>query len=159
MLKRDAPAFASGLALDCLAKHSVDFWMPSEGLPDSENRVVLNKDGKICLHDTEHNLEGHRRLERKLKNMLGGIGCEDYLFSQSIYLGKKIPMAGTAHQWGTIRFGNDPKTSALDVNCQAHELENLDVVDSSFFVSSTAVHPGLTIMASALRVGDHLKER
>ena len=76
MLKRDAPAFASGLALDCLAKHSVDFWMPSEGLPDSENRVVLNKDGKICLHDTEHNLEGHRRLERKLKNMLGGIGCD-----------------------------------------------------------------------------------
>ena len=51
------------------------------------------------------------------------------------------------------------KTSALDVNCKAHEVDNLYVVDASFFVSSTAVNPGLTIMANALRVGDHLKER
>jgi choline dehydrogenase-like flavoprotein len=64
-----------------------------------------------------------------------------------------------AHQCGTVRFGSDPKSSALDVNCKTHDLDNLYVVDSSFFVSSTAVNPALTIMANALRVGDHLLER
>jgi len=68
-------------------------------------------------------------------------------------------LAGVAHQCGTVRFGNDPKTSALDVNCKAHDLDNLYVVDASFFVSSGAVNPSLTIMANALRVGDHLLER
>jgi choline dehydrogenase-like flavoprotein len=64
-----------------------------------------------------------------------------------------------AHQNGTVRFGEDPKTSALDRNCKAHELDNLYVVDASFFPSSGAVNPALTIMANALRVGDHLLER
>ena len=73
--------------------------------------------------------------------------------------GQRIPLAGVAHQNGTIRFGHDPKTSALDVNCKAHDLENLYVVDGSFFPSSAAVNPALTIMANALRVGDHILER
>ena len=90
---------------------------------------------------------------------LKSIGCEDHLIPCQLYLGKKIPIAGTAHQCGTVRFGNDPTTSALDPNCKAHDLDNLYVVDGSFFVSSTAVNPGLTIMANALRVGDHLLER
>ena len=94
-----------------------------------------------------------------MKKMLTKIGCEDRLIPCSAYLGKKIPVAGTAHQCGTVRFGRDPKTSALDVNCKAHDLDNLYVVDGSFFVSSTSVNPGLTIMANALRVADHLKER
>jgi choline dehydrogenase-like flavoprotein len=64
-----------------------------------------------------------------------------------------------AHQNGTIRFGRDPRTSALDVNCKAHDMDNLYVVDGSFFPSSAAVNPALTIMANALRVGDHLLER
>ena len=79
--------------------------------------------------------------------------------SMGIYLDKKIPLAGTAHQCGTVRFGNDPKESALDRNCKAHDLDNLYVVDGSFFPSSSAVNPALTIMANALRVGDHLIER
>ncbi len=108
---------------------------------------------------SENNLEGHKRLTAKLKGMLGEIGCENRLIPCSVYLGKKIPIAGTAHQCGTIRFGIDPKTSALDVNCRAHEMDNLYVVDASFFVSSTAMNPALTIMANALRVGDHLLER
>ncbi len=74
-------------------------------------------------------------------------------------LGKDIPIGGTAHQAGTVRFGRDSKTSALDVNCKAHDLDNLYVVDASFFVSIAAVNPSLTIMANALRVGDHLLER
>jgi len=70
-----------------------------------------------------------------------------------------IPVAGVAHQAGTCRFGKDAKTSVLDVTCKAHELDNLYVVDTSFFPSISAMNPALTAMANALRVGDHLLER
>jgi choline dehydrogenase-like flavoprotein len=158
-LRAGAPAFAPGIALDVLAKHSIDFWLTSEDLPDPENRVLVDRDGQISLHYTPNNLEAHNRLIGKLKSLLGEVGLEDHLMRNSFYLGKKIPIAGTAHQCGTIRFGADPQTSALDTNCKAHDLDNLYVVDGSFFVSSTAVNPALTIMANALRVGDHLIER
>ncbi len=158
-LRSGAPPFAPGLALDVMAKHSIDFWVTSEDLPDPSNRVTLNKQGEISLHYTDNNLEGHTRLIAKLKGMLNEIGCEHYLVPSTIYLGKKIPLAGTAHQNGTIRFGRDPKSSALDVNCKAHDVDNLYVVDGSFFVSSTAVNPSLTIIANALRVGEHLLNR
>jgi choline dehydrogenase-like flavoprotein len=157
MLRGDAPAFAPGVALEAMARHSLDFWLTSEDLPDPENRVTLRKDGGIRLAYRENNLEGHRRLTARLKGLLGHLGCESRLHPSNLYLGKKIPLAGTAHQCGTVRFGTDPKTSALDVNCKAHDLDNLYVVDGSFFVSSTAVNPALTIMANALRVGNHLK--
>ena len=75
------------------------------------------------------------------------------------YIGKRLPLAGVAHQNGTIRFGGDPGSSALDANCRTHDVDNLYVVDGSFFPSSTACNPALTIMANALRVGDHLLER
>ncbi|HSC55931.1 MAG TPA: GMC family oxidoreductase [Nitrospira sp.] len=159
MLRTGAPAFAPGLALDVLAKHSLDFWMTSEDLPDPDNRVLVDKDGAITLAYTENNVAAHKRLAAKLKSMLNRLGCEDRLIPQHLYLGKKIPIAGTAHQCGTIRFGRDPKTSVLDVNCKAHDLDNLYVVDASFFVSSSAVNPSLTIIANALRVGDHLQQR
>ncbi|HSF68440.1 MAG TPA: GMC family oxidoreductase [Nitrospiraceae bacterium] len=158
-LRAGAPAFAPGKALDAMAKHSLDFWMTSEDLPDLNNRVLVGKDGTITLAYTENNLDAHRHLAAKLKSMLNHIGCEDHLIPQHLYLGKKIPIAGTAHQCGTVRFGRDPKTSVLDVNCKAHDLDNLYVVDASFFVSSSAVNPSLTIIANALRVGDHLLER
>jgi choline dehydrogenase-like flavoprotein len=158
-LRAGAPAFAPGKALDAMAKHSLDFWMTSEDLPDPNNRVLVGKDGTITLVYTENNLEAHRRLAAKLKSMLNRIGCEDHLLPTHLYLGKKIPIAGTAHQCGTVRFGRDPKTSVLDVNCKAHDLDNLYVVDASFFVSSSAVNPSLTIIANALRVGDHLLQR
>ncbi len=160
MLRTGAPAFAPGLALDVLAKHSLDFWMTSEDLPDPNNRVLVDKDGTIALHYTENNLEAHRRLAAKLKSMLNRLGCEaDRLIPQHLYLGKKIPIAGTAHQCGTVRFGRDPKTSVLDEHCKTHDLDNLYVVDASFFVSSSAVNPSLTIIANALRVGEHLLDR
>ena len=81
------------------------------------------------------------------------------LFSRNLFLGQQIPLAGVAHQNGTIRCGQDPKSSALDSHCKAHELNNLYVMDASFFPSSGAVNPALTVMANALRVGDHLIER
>ncbi len=160
MLRTGAPAFAPGLALDVIAQHSMDFWMTSEDLPDPNNRVLVDKHGRLTLEYHENNLEGHKRLAATLKGMLEHLGCErDHLLPHHVYLGKKIPIAGTAHQCGTIRFGRDPRTSVLDADCKAHDLDNLYVADASFFVSSSAVNPSLTIMANAMRVGDHLKER
>jgi choline dehydrogenase-like flavoprotein len=82
-----------------------------------------------------------------------------HLIPNKAYMGKHIPIAGVGHQSGTCRFGTDPKTSVLDVNCKTHELDNLYVVDTSFFPSIGAVNPSLTAIANALRVGDHLLER
>ena len=91
--------------------------------------------------------------------MLSEIGAEHHLIPFSLYMGKKIPTAGVAHENGTIGFGQNPRTSVLDLNCKAHDLDNLYVVDSSFFVSSSAINPSLTIIANALRVDEHLSER
>lgn len=159
MLRGDAPRFAPEMALERIAAHSLDFWLTSEDLPDPGNRVSLRSDGGIQLHYTISNAEGHTRLIKKLKNLLTRVGCKDRLLPCSLYLGKKIPIAGTAHQCGTVRFGVDPTTSALDVNCLSHDVHNLYVVDGSFFVSSAAVNPGLTIIANALRVGERILER
>src|SRR5262249_25435028 len=147
------------MSFDVMARHSIDFWLTSEDLPDPENRVMLDSDGKVVLHLTENNMEGHRRLMAKLKEMLRTLDCHPHLLPRSLYLGKNIPIGGTAHQCGTIRFGRDPRRSALDINCKAHDLDNLYVVDGSFFVSSGAVNPALTIMANALRVAQHLGQR
>jgi choline dehydrogenase-like flavoprotein len=159
MFREDAPSFAPGLALDLVAKHALDFWMTSEDLPDPNNRVLVGNDGKINLHYTENNLEGHHRLQKKLRWILEHLDGNIHLLPNNFYLGKKIPIAGTAHQNGTVRFGNDPATSALNQFCQSHQIPNLYVMDGSFFPSSSAVNPALTIMAQALRVGDYLKEK
>jgi choline dehydrogenase-like flavoprotein len=166
-LKAGAPAFAPGWTLDLMAKHSLDFWLTSEDLPDPENRVTLDKQGNIVLAYTPNNEVGHRRLIEKLKGLMKqqrkcgvhGYECHEGIFARSLYLGQRIPLAGVAHQNGTVRFGTDPRSSALDTSCRAHEVDNLYVVDGSFFPSSAAVNPALTIMANALRVADHLKER
>jgi choline dehydrogenase-like flavoprotein len=158
-LRAGAPKLVPGMALEQMAHHAIDFWLTSEDLPDPNNRVIVNDDGGITLQYTPNNLEGHRRLAAKLEGLLNHTNCREHLIENSLYLGKKIPIAGTAHQCGTIRFGHDPKSSALDIHCKAHDLDNLYVVDSSFFVSSTAVNPSLTIIANAMRVGDHLLER
>jgi choline dehydrogenase-like flavoprotein len=147
------------MALDALAQHSIDFWLQTEDLPKPDNRVTLDAKGSIQLNLTNTNVEEHRRLIAKLKGMLKAIGCHEHLLPHSLYLNHKIPIGGTAHQNGTIRFGHDPKSSALDLNCKAHDLDNLYVVDGSFLVSCGAVNPALTIIANALRVGDHLLER
>ena len=99
------------------------------------------------------------RLQQQNEGLLKHINCNEDLLHMNAYIGKRIPIAGVAHQNGTLRFGRDPKTSVLDTNCKAHELDNLYVVDGSFFPSSGAMNPALTIMANALRVGDHLIER
>ena len=166
-LRAGAPAIAPGWTLDLMAKHSMDFWLTSEDLPDPENRVTLGRDGGIVLAYRPNNETAHQRLIAKLEELmrrqgrcrLHGHECHEGLFARNLFLGQRIPLAGVAHQNGTVRFGLDPRTSALDVNCRAHEVDNLYVVDASFFPSSGAVNPALTIMANALRVADHLKPR
>ncbi len=159
-LSAGAPAIVPGMTLDIMAKHSLDFWLTSEDLPHPDNRVTLDSDGNIVLSYKPNNQESHKRLISKLKGLMNSIGChEEHLIPRNLFIGQQIPLAGVAHQNGTIRFGNDPSTSALDRNCKAHDLDNLYVVDASFFPSCGAVNPALTIMANALRVGDHLIER
>jgi|SRR5215469_3679052 len=166
-LRAGAPAIAPGFTLDLMARHSLDFWLTSEDLPEPTNRVTLDRDGNIVLTYKPNNEEAHKRLSAKLESLMNqqskctihGESCYQGLFSRNLFIGQRIPLAGVAHQNGTIRFGRDPGTSALDINCKAHDLDNLYVVDGSFFPSSGAVNPGLTIVANALRVGDHLLER
>jgi choline dehydrogenase-like flavoprotein len=146
--------------LERMARHAVDFWLSTEDLPRPDNRVTLDREnGRITLSYTPSNEEPKRRLYHKLQTLLATLGMEHHLVPRHAYLKTEIPVAGCAHQAGTCRFGTDPETSVLDVNCRAHELDNLYVVDTSFFPSIGAVNPALTAMANALRVGDHLLER
>jgi choline dehydrogenase-like flavoprotein len=158
-LAAGAPPFVPGMTLDIMARHSLDFWLTSEDLPDANNRVSLDRAGNIVLSYRPNNLEGHKRLTAKLKSLIREIDGHDRLITLDKFIGQRIPLAGVAHQNGTVRFGNDPRSSALDRNCKAHDVDNLYVVDASFFPSCGAVNPALTIMANALRVGDHLLER
>src|SRR5262249_36103434 len=128
-LSAGAPAIAPGFTLDMMAQHSLDFWLTSEDLPDPNNRVTLDRDGKIVLQYKPNNEEGHNRLIAKLKELMNqqrscpihGKSCHVGLFGRSLFLGQRIPLAGVAHQNGTVRFGQDPATSALDRNCKAHD--------------------------------------
>lgn len=147
------------MTFEAMAEHALDFWLTSEDLPDPANCIRYGEGGRVILDLKENNMEAHQRLQAKLKQLLETMDCHPHLLHRSLYLGKEIPIGGTAHQAGTIRFGRDPRTSALDLNCKAHDLDNLYVVDASFFVSIGAVNPSLTIIANALRVGDHLAQR
>jgi choline dehydrogenase-like flavoprotein len=158
-LSAGAPPFVPGMTLDAIARHSLDFWLTSEDLPDPDNRVTLDRNGNVVLSYRPNNDEGHRQLIKRLEFLLEHLDMHPHLVPRNLFVGDRIPLAGVAHQNGTIRFGRDPQSSALDPTCKAHELDNLYVVDGSFFPSSGAVNPALTIMANALRVGDHLLER
>jgi choline dehydrogenase-like flavoprotein len=164
-VRGNAPRWAGKVSPDMpfavLAHHAVDFWLCGEDLPRPDNRVTLEPDGQIRLTlDEDNNVEGLNRLRHKLQGMLGDLGMhQHHLLDHSIYLHKGMPIGATAHQAGTVRFGTDPKESVLDVNCKAHDLDNLYVVDTSFFPSIGAVNPSLTAIANALRVGDHIAAR
>jgi choline dehydrogenase-like flavoprotein len=145
--------------LDEVAKHAVDFWLSTEDLPMPDNRITLAQDGSIKLSYTLNNQVPKQKLYDKLKSMLNHLDMHDHLIPRNLYMKNEIGVGGVAHQAGTARFGKDPKTSVLDVDCKAHELDNLYIVDTSFFPSIGAVNPALTAMANALRVGDHLLQR
>jgi choline dehydrogenase-like flavoprotein len=165
MIHAQAPRWAGKLSPDMpfevMAHHAVDFWLCGEDLPRPDSRVTLDKTGTVHLDINEdNNVEGVKRLRHKLDGLLGRLGMHPHhLLDHSLYLHKSMPIGATAHQAGTVRFGTDPLDSALDPFCRAHDVDNLYVVDTSFFPSIGAVNPSLTAMANALRVGDHLLER
>jgi choline dehydrogenase-like flavoprotein len=132
--------------------HGVDWLVMTEDLPHAANRVTLDPRGRIRLHYTPSNRRAHRQLVSLTKRMLRPLGLRFY--TPDISFGA----SNTTHQCGTVVFGSDPRISVLDPFCRAHDVSNLFVVDASFFPSSAAVNPGLTIIAQALRVADHIKE-
>jgi choline dehydrogenase-like flavoprotein len=143
-----------------VAEHAVDFWLTTEDLPLPENRVTTDSDGNVHLAFKPTNNEEAGRLYHELKKIMNHTGMADHhVLSKNFYMNMSIPVAGCAHQAGTCRFGTDPATSVLDTNCKAHELDNLYVVDTSFFPSIGAVNPALTAIANALRVGEHIRQR
>jgi choline dehydrogenase-like flavoprotein len=149
-----------GSMMEDIARHGVDFWMSNEDLPRPDSRITLDKEGTVRLSlPKNNNSEGLTRLRKKFDSMLADLGFHKKSHERGVYLHEGMNIAATAHQAGTARFGTDPATSVLDVNCKAHELDNLYLVDSSFFVSIGAVNPTLTIIANALRVGEHLSSR
>jgi choline dehydrogenase-like flavoprotein len=142
-----------------VARHALDFWLTTEDLPLADNRVTVDNAGSISLSYTTTNLEEHRRLRAKFESLLSTMQCRDDVYENLSYVGGRLGISGVAHQNGTVRFGTDPTTSALDLDCRMHELDNVYVADSSFFVSSTAVNPTLTIIANALRVAETVAQR
>ncbi|HTX85948.1 MAG TPA: GMC family oxidoreductase [Streptosporangiaceae bacterium] len=143
-----------------VAKHSVDFWLSSEDIPLADSRVTLRNDGAIRLAlQPGNNTQALTRLRKTFQGRLKDLGMVEMASVRSLYLHKAFDAAATAHQAGTARFGMNPATSVLDVNCKTHDLDNLYVVDGSFMPSVGAVNPTLTIIANALRVGDHIAER
>jgi choline dehydrogenase-like flavoprotein len=152
MMRPDLPKTVPSFLLKLMARHSIDWWAQSEDLPDLSNRVSVNPQGQIQVHYQPNNRAAHKRLKTKFKSVLREIGLP-------IIIDVEVPFKIMNHQVGTCRFGDDPQQNVLDRDCRTHDLDNLYVVDASFFPSSSAMNPSLTIIANALRVADHLKQR
>jgi choline dehydrogenase-like flavoprotein len=138
-------------AYDAWVSRGVDWLAMSEDLPRDENRVTVEPGGRIRLHYTPNNLVAHRALVKQTFRILRRLGFWS-IVKHSHHA------QNTTHQCGTLCFGTDPRTSVLDPYCRAHDVENLFVVDASFFPSSGAMNPALTIVAHALRVAGHIRE-
>jgi choline dehydrogenase-like flavoprotein len=156
--KQDAFSFEGPDAQD-QADHAVEFWITTEDLPHPDNRVTVERDGRLRVAYQDTNAVAHERLLDRWKGLLETMRCRDEYFEAGHYAGGRNTIEGVSHQNGTVRFGTDPTESALDVDCKMHDLDNLYVVDSSFFRSASAVNPTLTIIANALRVADLLAAR
>jgi choline dehydrogenase-like flavoprotein len=137
---------------NAVARRSVDWWACSEDLPHPDRRVTLDPDGAIRVNWQPSNLGSHRRLVAKGKAMMRRAGYP-------VVLTRRMGVEVNSHQCGTVRSGDDPTTSVLDPLCRSHDVENLYVVDSSFFPSSAVLNPVLTIAAQALRVADRALTR
>ena len=154
------PSLVPDALTNTIAARLISMLVISEDLPDPANRITLTPEGRIKLSYTHNNMDGHERLVEVLKTSLDGFSDSAHPLSQHHFqFDSLLPLYGTAHQCGTVRFGTNPQSSVLDPWCKAHQLDNLYVTDTSFFVSSSAVNPTLTTVANAMRVGDHLRER
>ena len=151
--------FTPERALEITARHATGWWLQTEDLPESNNRVRWSKD-RVCLDYTPNNLEARDRLVARWTKVLKQMErTTRHILPFGIYPRSYIPLSAVGHQCGTCRFGEDPAKFVLDLNCRTHDIDNLYIVDSSFFPSNAGVNPTLTIIANAIRVADHLKER
>jgi choline dehydrogenase-like flavoprotein len=149
-----------GWSLDEAAHHAVDFWLTTEDLPKPDNRATVDADGNVHLTCVETNTSEAAALYEEFRKILNHVGlAKHHVLHKNFYMSMNIPVAACAHQAGTCRFGEDPATSVLDVNCKAHEVDNLYVADTSFFPSIGAVNPALTAIANGIRVGEHIAAR
>jgi choline dehydrogenase-like flavoprotein len=137
-------------AYDAWVARGVDWLAMTEDLPRLDNKVTIERDGRIRLHYKANNLQAHRALVKETTKILRRLGFW-------VVMTHSHKAKNTTHQCGTLVFGTDPKQSVLDTFCRTHDVENLFVVDASFFPSSAAVNPGLTIVAQAIRSADHIK--
>jgi choline dehydrogenase-like flavoprotein len=144
--------FVPTFLLKELAYRSADWWLFTEDLPSLENRVTVDSQGKIFVSWAPNNLGAHRELVREARRMASRAGF-------AIKLTRRTGIEVNSHQAGTLRAGLDPATSVLDPFCRAHDINNLYVIDSSFFPSLPVMNPALTIAANALRVVDHILQR
>ena len=139
-----------------LKEMTIDFWLTAEDLPSADNRVTLRNDGTIKVDYTRTNYTAYEKLKEKLKEVFVKLGEMDADYKDVQWGGYDLDVSGMSHQNGTLRFGTDPATSVLDLNCKTHDVDNLYAVDASFFPSCGAFNPALTIAANALRVGEHI---
>jgi choline dehydrogenase-like flavoprotein len=146
---QQAVPFLPAALVKAFVERGLDWVAMTEDLPRGDNRVTLTTGGQIRLAYARNNVEVHRRLVREAVRMLRRLGYW-------AVVRHSFTDINTTHQCGTVVCGHDPRTSVLDPYCRAHDLQNLYVVDGSFFPSSAAVNPGLTIIAQSLRVADHL---
>lgn len=167
MIPGEAPPLLSivsrlmpGFSLRQLATHATGWWLQTEDLPDPKNQVRVVGD-KLYLDYTPNNTDAHDRLVYRWTEVLKAVdkSAEHTALRRGLYPRSDEPIQVVANQCGTCRFGTDPATSVLDLNCRTYDVDNLYVVDGSFFPSNAGVSPALTIMANALRVGDHLRDR
>lgn len=147
-----------GVQMDDIVGRTIDFFLTAEDLPSADNRITLRHDGSIKVSYTPNNTEAYSKLEAKAIELLTAAERRRG-HGTPTFFAKRLGVSGVSHQNGTMRFGVDPRTSVLDLSCKAHELDNLYVVDASFFPSSSAVNPSLTIMANAIRVADVICQR
>jgi choline dehydrogenase-like flavoprotein len=147
-------------AADAVGDRLVSFLVMTEDLPEERNRVQLNADGSIRLDYWPNNLVAHKRLLKRFHEAMHKAGRMCYcLEGHRAQIDGILPLYGTAHQCGTLRMGDDPQTSVVGADCKAHDVDNIYVVDTSVFVTSTAVNPALTAIANSLRVADIIAER
>ncbi len=151
-----AAQIAPGKDYKELKEMTIDFWLTSEDLPSPNNRVTLRADGTIKVAYSRTNYTAYEKLKARLKQIFVQLGELDPDYRDTQWNGYDLDITGMSHQNGTLRFGADPKDSVLDLNCRAHDVENLYVADASFFPSCGAFNPALTIAANALRIGEHI---
>jgi choline dehydrogenase-like flavoprotein len=139
-------------AFDMWVARGMDWLAMTEDLPDLDNRVTVEANGQIRLQYTPNNLTAHRELVQETRRILLELGFW-------MVLAHSHQARNTTHQCGTLVFGTNPAESVLDTYCRTHDVDNLFVVDASFFPSSAAVNPGLTIVAQAIRAADHIRSK